>query len=95
MNPSTDKIVQAILATPAKTVYVFPNNKNIIMSAQQAVSLVKDRVVIIIPSKTIPQGISAMLSFDAGLSAEENLNAMTSAMARVKTRPNNFRSERF
>ena len=55
------------------------------MSAQQAVSLVKDRVVIIIPSKTIPQGISAMLSFDAGLSAEENLNAMTSAMARVKT----------
>ena len=85
MNPSTDKIVQAILATPAKTVYVFPNNKNIIMSAQQAVSLVKDRVVIIIPSKKIPQGIYAMLSFDAGLSAEENLNAMTSAMARVKT----------
>ena len=85
MNPSTDRIVQAILATPAKTVYVFPNNKNIIMSAQQATKLVKDREAVIVPTKTIPQGISAMLSFDADMSKEQNLENMVKVSSRVKT----------
>ncbi len=85
MNPSTDKIVEAVLATPAKTVYVFPNNKNIIMSAQQAISLVKDRTVVIVPTKTVSQGMSAMLSFDQSLSIKENLEKMEKSISKVKT----------
>ncbi len=85
MNPSTEKIVEAVLATPAKVVYVFPNNKNIIMSASQAVSLVKDRVVVVVPSKTIPQGISAMLAFDCEKNTEENMESMLDAISKVKT----------
>lgn len=85
MNPSTDKIVEAVLATPAKTVYVFPNNKNIIMSAQQAVSLVKDRTVVIVPTKTIAQGVSAILAFSYDEGIEENIRLMTEAASRVKT----------
>lgn len=85
MNPSTDKIVEAVLATPAKTVYVFPNNKNIIMSAQQAVSLVKDRTVVIVPTKTVAQGMSALLAFDQSLDIKENLEKMQEAISRVKT----------
>ena len=85
MNPSTEKIVEAVLATPAKVVYVFPNNKNIIMSASQAVSLVKDRVVVVVPSKTIPQGISAMLAFDSEKTTEENMENMVEAISKVKT----------
>ena len=85
MNPSTDDILKAILATPAKVVYVFPNNKNIIMSAEQTVSLVKDRQVIIIPTRTVPQGISAILAYNADLSSEENINAMNGQIQRVST----------
>lgn len=85
MNPSTEKIVEAVLATPAKTVYVFPNNKNIIMAAQQAVSLVKDRVVVVVPTKTVPQGMSAMLAFDPGLTSQQNLDAMLKVASKVKT----------
>lgn len=85
MNPSTEKIVEAILATPAKTVYVFPNNKNIIMAAQQAVGLVKDRVVVVVPTKTIPQGISAILAFDPGLTSQQNLDSMLKVASKVKT----------
>lgn len=85
MNPSTEKIVEAVLATPAKVVYVFPNNKNIIMSASQAVSLVNDRIVVVVPSKTIPQGISAMLTFDCEKSTEENMKNMLDAISKVKT----------
>lgn len=85
MNPSTEKIVEAVLATPAKVVYVFPNNKNIIMSASQAVSLVKDRVVVVVPTKTIPQGISAMLAFDCEKNTEENMENMLAAISKVKT----------
>ncbi|MGN1044179.1 MAG: DAK2 domain-containing protein [Acutalibacteraceae bacterium] len=85
MNPSTDKIVEAILATPAKTVYVFPNNKNIIMSAQQAISLVKDRTVVVVPTKTIPQGIAAILSYSYESDMESNINIMTAAFSKVKT----------
>lgn len=66
MNPSTNDILEAVLATPAKTVMVLPNNKNIIMAAEQTVPLVKDRKVIVLPTRTIPQGLSAMLAYDPG-----------------------------
>lgn len=85
MNPSTEKITEAIMATPAKTVYVFPNNKNIIMSAQQSVSLVKDRTVVIVPTKTIAQGSAAILAYNPDFSSQENAELMTEAASRVKT----------
>ncbi len=85
MNPSTDDILNAIMATPAKTVFVLPNNKNIIMAAEQAVRLTKDREVRVLQTKTIPQGISAMLMFDEEADAEENLMAMTQAAENVST----------
>ena len=76
MNPSTDDILNAIEATPAKVVYVLPNNKNIILAAEQAIPLA-DRTVHVLQTRTIPQGVSAMLSFDADLGVEENLLAMS------------------
>ncbi len=85
MNPSTDIIVGAVLATPAKTVYVFPNNKNIIMSAQQAASLVKDRKVVVVPTKTVAQGISSILAYNSEVGAEENVDIMAQAASKVKT----------
>lgn len=85
MNPSTDDILNAVLRTPAKTVYVLPNNKNIIMAAQQAVPLVKDREVIVIETKTIPQGISAMLSFDESLDKATNADEMLEMAQAVQT----------
>lgn len=85
MNPSTDNILNAINQTPAKTVFVLPNNKNIIMAAQQAVPLAKDRTVIVLQTKTIPQGISAMLSFDETQDAQANEEAMTEAAGAVET----------
>lgn len=71
MNPSTDDILAAIQSIPAKTVFVLPNNKNIIMAAEQAVPLA-DRKVMVLHTRTIPQGLSAMLSFDESASAEDN-----------------------
>lgn len=85
MNPSTDDIYEAIMATPAKTVYVLPNNKNIIMAAEQTVPMVEDREVVIVPTRTIPQGMSAMLSFDPELTAESNRDIMMSAAKQVAT----------
>lgn len=85
MNPSTDNILNAINQTPAKTVFVLPNNKNIIMAAQQAVPLAKDRTVIVLQTKTIPQGISAMFSFDETQNAQANEEAMTEAAGAVET----------
>ena len=84
MNPSTDDILQAIEATPAKVVYVLPNNKNIILAAEQAVPLA-DREVRVIPTRTLPQGISAMLSFDPDADVEDNLLAMRKAADNVST----------
>ncbi len=84
MNPSTDDILKAIHATPAKNVFVLPNNKNIIMAAEQAVSLA-DRNVFVLQTRTIPQGISAMLAFDESLDSEGNRIAMTKAFERVST----------
>ncbi len=85
MNPSTQDLLEAVMATPAKVVFLLPNNKNIIMAAEQTVPLVKDRRVIVLPTKTIPQGLSAMLSFDPELSADENMEAMKEAASNVKT----------
>jgi DAK2 domain fusion protein YloV len=82
MNPSTDDILEAIHATPAKTVIVLPNNKNIIMAAEQTVNLA-DRQVYVLPTKTIPQGMSALLAFDAGLELAENQLAMVKAIEKV------------
>ena len=84
MNPSTDDILNAIQATPAQTVFVLPNNKNIIMAAEQAVEL-SDRDVCVLQTRTIPQGLSAMLAFDSDLSLEENRLNMTKAFDRVST----------
>ena len=85
MNPSTEDIVEAVLGTPAKTVFVLPNNKNIILAAEQAVPLVTDRKIIVVPTRTIPQGLSALLSFDPDASADENASAMLSAAENVAT----------
>lgn len=84
MNPSTDDILRAIHATPAKTVFVLPNNKNIIMAAEQAIRLA-DRNVCVLQTRTIPQGIAAMLAFDEGASLADNRLAMTKAFERVAT----------
>ena len=85
MNPSTDDIYEAIMATPAKNVLVLPNNKNIILAAEQTIPMVKDRNVIIVPTRTIPQGMTAMLNFDPEISAESNAQLMTDALASVGT----------
>lgn len=85
MNPSTDDIYEAVMATPAKTVMVLPNNKNIIMAAQQTVPMVEDRKVIIVPTRTIPQGMTAILSYDPELSPESNKDMMMDAVKHVST----------
>ena len=84
MNPSTDDILAAIEATPAEHVFVLPNNKNIIMAAEQAVPLA-DRRVHVIHTKTIPQGIAAALAFDAENSADEIVKKMNEATAKIST----------
>ncbi|WP_274953232.1 DAK2 domain-containing protein [Angelakisella massiliensis] len=85
MNPSTDDIINAIEATPSGTVFVLPNNKNIIMAAEQAAKLVKTREVKVIPTRTIPQGLSAMLAFNGEEDAQANVIAMGKAAERVGT----------
>ena len=85
MNPSTDDILHAIDAVPAEIVFVLPNNKNIIMAAEQAVPLCEKKTVVIIPTKNIPQGISALLSFDEGVEMDENREAMLDAAANVRS----------
>ncbi len=85
MNPSTDEIYEAVMATGAKTVFVLPNNKNIIMAAQQVVPMVSDRKVVVLPTRTIPQGLSAMLSYDPELNPDSNRQLMLDAAANVST----------
>ena len=85
MNPSTDDMLNAIDEVNAKHVYIFPNNKNITLAANQAKSLVKDKEVIVIPTKTVPQGITAIINFVPDMSAEENEEAMLEAIQYVKT----------
>ncbi|MCR4760684.1 MAG: DAK2 domain-containing protein [Oscillospiraceae bacterium] len=84
MNPSTDDILRAIHATPARTVFVLPNNKNIIMAAEQAINLA-NRNVVVLQTRTIPQGISAMLAFDESVDLNENRTQMTKAFERVSS----------
>ena len=84
MNPSTQDILEAVNKVPAETVYVLPNNKNIIMAAEQVDALTPKNVVVI-PSKTVPQGVTAMLSFNPDGTLEENVEAMTEALATVDT----------
>ncbi len=85
MNPSTDDVLGAIANVNAETVFVLPNNKNIILAANQAASIEDDKNVIVIPSKTIPQGISAMIGFEGSMSPEDNEASMTDAMTAVKS----------
>ena len=85
MNPSTEDMLNAIAQVNADHVFILPNNKNIILAAQQAKALVEDKEIIIIPTKTVPQGISALIAFEAESSVEENEAAMTEMMNGVKT----------
>lgn len=85
MNPSTEDILREVIKTPAEIVYVLPNNKNIIMAAQQTVGLVEGKKVVVLPSQTVPQGISAMLNMDYDGEEEDNTAAMEAAMEQVTT----------
>ena len=85
MNPSTEDILKQIQKTPAEIVYVLPNSKNIIMAAQQCVDLVEDKKVIVLPAKTVPQGISAMIAVNPDGDEAENTAAMEEAMSLVTT----------
>ena len=85
MNPSTEDILREVDKTPAEIVYVLPNNKNIIMAAEQCVRLCEDKRVVVRPSKTVPQGISAMLAVDLDAQEEDNTQAMTEALQNVHT----------
>ena len=84
MNPSTQDILEAVNKVPAETVFVLPNNKNIIMAAEQVDALTPKKVIVI-PSKTVPQGVTAMLNFNPEGSEEENVEAMTECLATVDT----------
>ena len=85
MNPSTQDILKEIDRTPAEIVYVLPNNKNIIMAAEQCVRMCEDKKVVVLPTKTVPQGIAALLVVDPEGSEEENTAAMTEAFSNVRT----------
>ena len=85
MNPSTEDILNSIDKVIADVVFVLPNNKNIILAANQAESLVEDKKVVVIPSKTVPQGITALINYIADSSVEDNVERMTAEMSRVKT----------
>ena len=85
MNPSTEDMSNAIEQVNARTVFILPNNKNIILAATQAQSLVEDKNVVIIPTTTVPQGISAIIGFDPEADAEENEDNMKDIIECVKT----------
>ena len=85
MNPSTEDVLDAIMKVPAKTVFVLPNNKNIILAANQAATLCEDREVVVLPTKTIPQGITALINFIPEQSVEENKERMLEEINNVKT----------
>lgn len=85
MNPSTEDMLNAIDKVNADTIFILPNNKNIILAANQAQSLVKDKKIVVIPTKTVPQGITAVINYVPGLSTEENEETMVSEMKAVAT----------
>jgi len=85
MNPSTEDMLNAIDAVNADTIFILPNNKNIILAADQAKAMTEDKNIVVIPSKTVPQGIAAIISYVAGSSAEDNEAVMIESMKAVKT----------
>ncbi|MCI8659988.1 MAG: DAK2 domain-containing protein [Lachnospiraceae bacterium] len=85
MNPSTEDMLNAIDKVNADRIFILPNNKNIILAAEQAKYLVEDKEIIVVPSKTVPQGITALINFIPEMSVEENLKTMTEEMDRIKT----------
>lgn len=85
MNPSTEDILEAVRATPAKTVFVLPNNKNIILAAEQTIPLATDRKVIVVPTRTIPQGMAALLAYDPEMEPEDCAAQMMEAAGNVST----------
>jgi DAK2 domain fusion protein YloV len=85
MNPSTEDMLEAIRRVHAETVFILPNNKNVILAANQTQNLTTDCKVLVVPTKTVPQGIAAMINFIPERSAEENLENMTEEIANVKT----------
>ena len=85
MNPSTEDILNACDQVNAETIFVLPNNKNIILAANQAKDIIEDKTIIVVPTKTIPQGITAMISFSPDMNPEENLEAMKDASQCVRT----------
>lgn len=84
MNPSTEDILSAIEAANADSIFILPNNKNIIMSAEQAASI-SDKNIFVVPTKSIPEGISALVAFEPGAADEENAENMKNAASKVKT----------
>lgn len=85
MNPSTEDMLEAIAKVNADTIFILPNNSNIILAAQQATYLVEDKKILVVPSKTVPQGITAIINYAADKTPEENLESMTEDMKHVKT----------
>ncbi len=85
MNPSTEDMLKAIDNVNAKNIFILPNNSNIILAASQAASIVENKNIMVVPTKTVPQGISAMISFEMNKTVEENLADMTEAISNVKT----------
>lgn len=85
MNPSTEDMLNAIAKVNAKTIYIFPNNKNIVLAANQARDLTEDKEIVVVPTRTIPQGITALINFLPDKNGQENLEAMMEAVSLVKT----------
>lgn len=85
MNPSTEDMLNAIEKVNAKTVFILPNNKNIVLAANQAATLVEEKEIIVIPTKTIPQGITALINYIPDASAQDNADRMTAELGNVKT----------
>ena len=85
MNPSTEDMLNAIDKVNADVIYILPNNKNIILAAEQAKSLVEDKKILVVPSRTVPQGIAALINFMPDASPEENMESMTEEMGRIRT----------
>src|SRR5699024_7788410 len=83
MNPSTEDMLNAIEKVNAHTIFIFPNNKNIVLAANQARDLTEDKEIIVVPTKTIPQGVSAMISYVPEKDAKENEEAMAEAITKV------------
>ena len=85
MNPSTDDIIHAIESLRQKTVYVLPNNKNIILAANQAQEMMEDKQVVVVPTRTMPQGLTALITYDESADVETNLQNMQEAYSVTKT----------